>query len=50
MEALLVRVTEKYHRLATARPLPAESLRSLRDDFLVRYAHETTALEGNTLS
>lgn len=50
MEALLVRVTEKYNRLANARPLPAESLRSLRDDFLVRYAHETTALEGNTLS
>ncbi len=50
MEALLVRVTEKYNRLANARPLPTESLRSLRDDFLVRYAHETTALEGNTLS
>jgi Fic family protein len=50
MEQLLTRVTEKQDRLAKARPLPAESLRSLRDDFLVRYAHETTALEGNTLS
>ena len=50
MEQLLVRVTEKHDRLAKARPLSAESLRSLRDDFLVRYAHETTALEGNTLS
>lgn len=50
MEQLLARVTEKQDRLAKARPLPSESLRSLRDDFLVRYAHETTALEGNTLS
>ena len=50
MEAILERVTEKYNRLAIARPLPEESLQSLRDDFLVRYSHETTALEGNTLS
>lgn len=44
------RVTDKHRLLAVARPLPDESLRSLRDDFLVRYSHETTALEGNTLS
>ncbi len=50
MEAILERVSEKYNRLAIARPLPEESLQSLRDDFLVRYSHETTALEGNTLS
>ena len=50
MEHILARITEKQDRLAKARPLPAESLRSLRDDFLIRYAHETTALEGNTLS
>lgn len=29
---------------------PKERLQSLRDDFLVRYAHETTAIEGNTHS
>jgi len=50
MVAILERVTDKHHRLSMARPLPDESLRSLRDDFLVRYSHETTALEGNSLS
>ncbi|MHB8262755.1 MAG: Fic family protein [Acidimicrobiales bacterium] len=49
-KALLIRITEKYNRLASERQMPAESLRSLHDDFLVRYTHETTALEGNTLS
>lgn len=32
------------------RLLSVESLRSLHDDFLIRYSHETTAIEGNTLS
>ena len=50
MESVLARVTEKYNRVANARPLPPESVQSLRDDFLVRYAHETTAIEGNTLT
>jgi len=36
--------------MVSARPLPEESLQRLRDDVLVRYAHETTAIEGNTLS
>ncbi|WP_461410476.1 Fic family protein [Ferrimicrobium sp.] len=50
LDAVLARVTEKHDRLASARPLPEASVRSLREDFLVRYSHETTALEGNTLS
>ena len=36
--------------MVSVRPLPEESPQSLRDDVLVRYAHETTAIEGNTLS
>lgn len=31
-------------------PLPPVTLQSLKEDFIIRYAHETTALEGNTLS
>jgi hypothetical protein len=50
MEAVLERVIAKHRQLASVRPLPEESLQSLRDDVLVRYAHETTAIEGNTLS
>ena len=50
MQAVFELVIAKHRRLVSARPLPDESLQSLRDDFLVRYAHETTAIEGNTLS
>lgn len=48
--ALLDRLSAKQAEIAAARPLPPETLRSLLDDFLIRYAHETTALEGNTLT
>ncbi len=37
-------------QLDAAAPLPAETRQSLMDDFLIRYAHETTAIEGNTLT
>ena len=50
MQAVLERVIAKHRQLVSTRPLPEESLQSLHDDFLVRYAHETTAIEGNTLS
>jgi len=50
MQAVLERVIAKHRQLLSLPPLPEESLQSLRDDFLVRYAHETTAIEGNTLS
>ena len=46
----LSRLTKKVALLANAPRLPAESLRSLTKDFLIRYAHETTAIEGNTLT
>lgn len=46
----LDRLSTKQAQIAAARPLPPETLRSLLDDFLIRYAHETTALEGNTLT
>lgn len=47
---MLDRLTAKQTQIARARPLPDETLRSLLDDFLIRYAHETTAIEGNTLT
>lgn len=50
IQTVLDRLTTKQMQIAKARPLPAETLRSLSDDFLIRYAHETTALEGNTLT
>ena len=50
MTDLLARLTAQQQKIAAARPLPAETLRSLMDDFLIRFAHETTAIEGNTLT
>ena len=50
LDLLLQRVTIQHQQIATARPLPEATLRSLLDDFLIRFAHDTTALEGNTLT
>lgn len=50
VEEALRRVDAKKREIDGARPLPAETLQSLRQTFVVRYAHETTAIEGNTLS
>lgn len=50
LAGLLGRVTEQQDRIARARPLPNAPLRSLLDDFVIRFAHDTTALEGNTLT
>lgn len=50
LEQLLQRVTQQQDQIAQARPLPEATLRSLLDDFLIRFAHDTTALEGNTLT
>ncbi len=50
LHLLLHRVTQQQQRIAQARPLPEATLRSLLDDFLIRFAHDTTALEGNTLT
>ncbi|MHB9144748.1 MAG: Fic family protein [Symbiobacteriia bacterium] len=50
LRALLDRLSAQQAQIAAARPLPPATLRSLLDDFLIRYAHETTALEGNTLT
>jgi Fic family protein len=47
---LLQRVTMQQQHIAQARPLPGATLRSLLDDFLIRFVHDTTALEGNTLT
>ncbi len=49
-QQILDRLTAKQETVARARPLPEVTIRSLLDDFLIRYAHETTAIEGNTLS
>lgn len=45
----LRRVDAKKRRIDRARPLPEETLESLRRSFVIRYAYETTAIEGNTL-
>jgi Fic family protein len=50
LDSLLQRVTMQQQQIATARPLPNATLRSLLEDFLIRFAHDTTALEGNTLT
>jgi len=50
LDMLLQRVTMQQQHIAQARPLPGATLRSLLDDFLIRFAHDTTALEGNTLT
>lgn len=47
---LLTALDAKKRLIDAARPLPPATLASLRGDFIVRYAHETTALEGNTLT
>ncbi len=47
---LLKRLDAKKTILDTASPLPPASLRSLIEDFRLRYTHETTAMEGNTLT
>lgn len=43
-------VAQKQRAIDAARPLPQATLRSLEDDFTIRYAHNTTAIEGNTLT
>ncbi len=50
VDELLAVLDAKKRRLDAASPLPATTLQSLMDDFLIRYAHETTAIEGNTLT
>ena len=44
MDDLLGRIGEKMSLLFDEEPMPDESIRSLREDFLIRYAHETTAI------
>jgi len=50
VEEILRIVDQKKAAIDNARPLSPETLRSLKNDFTVRYAHETTAIEGNTLT
>ncbi len=50
VDELLAGLDAKMRQLDAATPLPAATLQSLMDDFLIRYAHETTAIEGNTLT
>ncbi|MBX5437787.1 MAG: Fic family protein [Alicyclobacillaceae bacterium] len=47
---ILSRIDVKKAGHDAARPLPSASVRSLMEDFRIRYAHETTALEGNQLT
>ena len=50
LTAALARLTAQRKRLQAGPALPQVSLQSLFDDFSLRQAHATTALEGNTLT
>ncbi len=50
LQAHLDNLDRKQQKIDDARPLPPATLRSLEDDFTIRYAHATTAIEGNTLT
>ena len=50
MEEILRIVDQKKADIDKAMPLSQETLQSLKNDFTIRYAHETTAIEGNTLT
>jgi len=50
LDKILQHLDIKKSKLDLARPLPPASVRSLMDDFRLRYTHETTAIEGNTLT
>ena len=43
-------IDQKKQILDQSRPLPSASVKSLVDDFRLRFTHETTAIEGNTLT
>lgn len=47
---ILAELDVKKRQLDAGSSLPAATLQSIQDDFLIRYAHETTAIEGNTLT
>ena len=48
MQAVLERVIAKHRQLLSLPSLSVGSLQSLRNNFMVRYVYETTALEGNS--
>lgn len=50
LAAVLARLAAQRKLLQARPPLPQVSLDSLFDDFALRQAHATTALEGNTLT
>jgi Fic family protein len=47
---ILSTIDSKKEWIERHRPLPETAVQSLREDFVIRYAHNTTALEGNTLT
>lgn len=49
-DELLAALDAQKRRMDAAPLLPPVTVQSLMDDFLIRYAHETTAIEGNTLT
>lgn len=50
LDDVLQRLDVKKAKLDSARPLPSASVKSLIEDFRLRYTHGTTAIEGNTLT
>lgn len=48
--ALLDRVSTKARRIATASPLSTDAVSRFRAEYALHYAHETTALDGSSLT
>ncbi|MFB5191901.1 Fic family protein [Alicyclobacillus fastidiosus] len=50
LDEILQRLDTKKSRLGAVCPLPSASVRSFIEDFRLRYTHETTTIDGNTLT
>lgn len=50
LNSALQQIDQKKQILDQSRPLPPASVKSLINDFRLRHTHETTAMEGNTLT
>ncbi len=50
VDEILRIVDDKKEEIRKADPLPKGTIQSLDEDYVLRYVHETTAIEGNTLT
>lgn len=50
MEQLLAEIDKLQERFNQKRPLPKETLQSMREDLIVKWTYNSNAIEGNTLT